>query len=703
MAVSVAPVLSLADLEQFDPQAPSREGERRFLCPLGGPCDGKPRDASHRSLSVDMQTGRWNCPRCGNAGCLRDFWEGSKRQEVGAFGRPKPSGRAFSSSPLRPAPAADPAPKPDAGEKVRRTLAAGGGPLPLAGSPGADFLNGRLLSVDLAAEAGVEFHPAWMGGPAVLYPLRNATGELVAVEGRYTDGRTDPKTRCVGSKSLGFFATPGAWESPVVALVEGPNDLLALATFGLPGIAVFGSVFTLPRGLAKKLFRKRVLIASDADEKGDACAPHWAAELESVAAKPVRFRPPVGKDWNDCLERDPALVAAAVSEWITPDHAPVRATPPPTRPEAPPVPKPPATAIPAAAPMAPSPFVDEWEAAPLPELPPEEREPTRPPVRPPYADEYRLPSRSEWPEDGPAPSFEEIRTARFCLEEWEPHRPLWQEASVNVNRPAEATGDALAALGMPTDLSGQENARAVTVAQMATLPAEGGTLGWEYLRTWVSATYLDTGLGVGHFEAKLSSRERSQLCAAWEAMAKEWRAFLHAPERSPAAVAHCEEALKLAEAVAELSRADPLEVGAMIRSTMQTYEENLAAKLREMEAGAETKGRKRKTRQAEPLEWSEETAGHIQWLETWQPPQEFFALCPHRIILDPALFQAQLMGEVAQGVKGPRARYGALQSDLKRLYSCFTGDGPYCEGAGGLDPAGESSAKTRKSVAQDVQ
>src|ERR1051325_4926779 len=73
MPAGTAAALALADLEAFDPQAPPRDGERRFLCPLPA-CADKPTDAAHRSLSVNMSTGLWHCSRCDTGGKLREWW-----------------------------------------------------------------------------------------------------------------------------------------------------------------------------------------------------------------------------------------------------------------------------------------------------------------------------------------------------------------------------------------------------------------------------------------------------------------------------------------------------------------------------------------------------------------------------------------------------------------------------------------------------
>ena len=63
--------LTLAELELNDPRTRTSRSQRRFLCPFCGA--DKPRDAAHRSLSLNVQTGRWICHRCGERGLLNEF------------------------------------------------------------------------------------------------------------------------------------------------------------------------------------------------------------------------------------------------------------------------------------------------------------------------------------------------------------------------------------------------------------------------------------------------------------------------------------------------------------------------------------------------------------------------------------------------------------------------------------------------------
>lgn len=76
--------LSLRQLENFDARATGNSIgggiERRFLCPLCG--EGKPKDAAHRCLAVNTQTGAWLCHRCNEKGKLAEWKENSSHDNT---------------------------------------------------------------------------------------------------------------------------------------------------------------------------------------------------------------------------------------------------------------------------------------------------------------------------------------------------------------------------------------------------------------------------------------------------------------------------------------------------------------------------------------------------------------------------------------------------------------------------------------------
>jgi Toprim-like len=303
--------LSLADLEAFDPGAPERGAQRRFLCPLPA-CSAKRPDAAHRSLCVNTASGAWLCHRCGAHGTVRERWNTEPRRSPRERARAALR-QAFAVDGARPAapgapsdpPGADPdrpaAPRPprEAGDwrNALRDVR------PLAGTPGEAYLHRRGIALDLAHEAGVRHGPDWYGRPAVLFPIYDRDGALVACQGRYVDGRDDPKTRTAGPKSRGVFATPGAREADRVAIVEAPIDALSLAACGLPAVALAGT--TAPDWLPVACAFKRVLLATDADAAGEEAALKLAPAFGAHGARVARLRPARAKDWNEALQTDP--------------------------------------------------------------------------------------------------------------------------------------------------------------------------------------------------------------------------------------------------------------------------------------------------------------------------------------------------------------------------------------------------------------
>jgi len=273
------PVLTLADLEAHDPLAPPGGRYRRFWCPLPA-CSDKSLTREHRTLAVEVATGGWRCWRCGASGTLREHWQPRVSPQRQALVRLRAK--------LRPRPA--PEPKPIA----RQQLGIVGD---LAGTCGADYLERRGIPLAVAVAAGVRYSPAFCGRLAVLFPLRRRDGKPVAVNGRYIDSGT-PKTRTLGTKAGAVFATPGAFDGPVI-VTEAPLDALSFAAAEFPAIALCGT--TGPDWLRVACGLRDVALALDADEAGDLAAEKLGAELASLGARVQRWRPP-RKDWNDVLQ-----------------------------------------------------------------------------------------------------------------------------------------------------------------------------------------------------------------------------------------------------------------------------------------------------------------------------------------------------------------------------------------------------------------
>ena len=75
-------------------------------------------------------------------------------------------------------------------------------------------------------------------------------------------------------------------------------------------------------------------------------------------------------------------------------------------------------------------------------------------------------------------------------------------------------------------------------------------------------------------------------------------------------------------------------------------------------------------------EWDAETTRIIEWFQATEPPTEPFELFPHVKVIHPGRWWKTLKTDIAAGPKGPRARYGAIQADLKRLAEILGGPCP---------------------------
>ncbi|MBS1789712.1 MAG: toprim domain-containing protein [Acidobacteria bacterium] len=151
----------------------------------------------------------------------------------------------------------------------------------------------------LARLAGVRYSSRWYRRPAVLFPIRDQDGNLVAVSGRFIGKPSALKTMTGGIKRLGIFSTPSALKSKVVAVVEGPMDALTLAFCHLPAVAMMGTSW--PNWLPEAIVGKQVLITTDADTAGDEVAGRLTEVISGDALHLMRLWPPIGKDWNDVL------------------------------------------------------------------------------------------------------------------------------------------------------------------------------------------------------------------------------------------------------------------------------------------------------------------------------------------------------------------------------------------------------------------
>lgn len=64
--------------------------------------------------------------------------------------------------------------------------------------------------------------------------------------------------------------------------------------------------------------------------------------------------------------------------------------------------------------------------------------------------------------------------------------------------------------------------------------------------------------------------------------------------------------------------------------------------------------------------WDAETARLIAWFVEARPPARPFELMPGVTVMQPARWWTSIHADIAEGPRGPRARWGALQANLRR-------------------------------------
>jgi hypothetical protein len=173
---------------------------------------------------------------------------------------------------------------------------------------GRTFLQGHGIPAKTAVAARVRFAHLWgdeddYQGGAVVFPLQDASGKLVAAEGYYmTPPRDVARTYSAGTKALGVFeALPDAMDAETVVITESPLSALAVAAGGYPALALCG--ITLPEWLPRRLAGRDVLVSLDWHElAAESKAALIFRTLAAAGARTHRLVPPSGRDWNDHLK-----------------------------------------------------------------------------------------------------------------------------------------------------------------------------------------------------------------------------------------------------------------------------------------------------------------------------------------------------------------------------------------------------------------
>ena len=130
-------------------------------------------------------------------------------------------------------------------------------------------------------------------GARITIPIRNERGELRGILRYDAFGRRRPKMRAAPGSRLGLIPHPTTEPSNHIMLVEGPPDMIAARSAGLPAIAVPGTN-AWHASWASKLAGKRVTIVMDCDGAG-----RQAAEAISRSLAPFATRTDIIDLWPD--------------------------------------------------------------------------------------------------------------------------------------------------------------------------------------------------------------------------------------------------------------------------------------------------------------------------------------------------------------------------------------------------------------------
>nr|HQU85982.1 toprim domain-containing protein [Pyrinomonadaceae bacterium] len=314
--------LSLSELENFDSRSSMRGKERRFCCPRCG--SAKPKDAAHRSLTVNTENGAFYCHRCQTKGRLREFWEERPQIPKKARARQKLiSHFSIETVDYKKEKTADEAVKEEnLAEKMLEFQKN------FAGSAAEKYLESRGISAEIAIQSGCGFAPKWEhwekdsekwklkgSDERVIFPVYDRQEKLVAMHSRAIgENHFNSSKITKGNKSEGIFATrKDIFSAKIAAICEAPIDALALEMCGIPAVAMIGT--SVPDWLALKFSFKQVLIATDADLAGDKAAFNLQNRLASRGAKFYRLRPRTAKDWAEVLEN---IGAEKLTEFLLP-------------------------------------------------------------------------------------------------------------------------------------------------------------------------------------------------------------------------------------------------------------------------------------------------------------------------------------------------------------------------------------------------
>ncbi len=118
-------------------------------------------------------------------------------------------------------------------------------------------------------------------GARITIPIRNARGHLRGILRYDPFGRHEPKMRAIPGTRLGLIPHPATDPSNHIILVEGPPDMIAARSAGLPAIAIPGTSAWRP-GWAQLLATRHVTVVMDCDAPGRRAANEIAESFDKT-------------------------------------------------------------------------------------------------------------------------------------------------------------------------------------------------------------------------------------------------------------------------------------------------------------------------------------------------------------------------------------------------------------------------------------
>jgi hypothetical protein len=295
------PVLAGADIRGFyaalaihlAPQSERNASVRCFANP-----DAHRREDRDPSLSVRLIDGVWNCHACGarggpyDAAIAQGHSTRSAMDLLVAYGlaerRPGGHGAGYQRAGATRAAAARPVQCAQRPTGVASPARLGVDERDLAGWQAALASRPRLVNRLVSErawgyDAMRELELGFDRG-RITIPIRSRHWQLRGVLRYRPNGR--PKMLAVNGTRLGLIPHPAVESSEHVLLVEGPPDMIAARSHGLPAIAVPGDRSWRPEW-APLLAGRRVTVVTDADAPGRELASRIAGDLHSVVSELV--------------------------------------------------------------------------------------------------------------------------------------------------------------------------------------------------------------------------------------------------------------------------------------------------------------------------------------------------------------------------------------------------------------------------------